>query len=133
MIASPRFWFLLVLIVVGVMFSLFLWDYFLPESSGLSAFTLVCVATFVLINIIAYFAGKRAVLSSSKFRFIQLMMILIMLKMLICVVLVVAHVRINNPSSKLFVLPFLTIYLIFTLFEIYVLEKTARHKPSTSQ
>lgn len=131
MIAAPRFWLLLLLVVIGVMVSLFLWNYFLPESSGLSTFTLICVGTFILINVIAYYAGRRSVMSSSKYRFVQLMMGLIMLKMVICVVLVVAYIKINEPSSKLFVLPFLTLYLLFTLFEIYVLEKTARHKPST--
>jgi hypothetical protein len=81
-----------------------------------------------MIVILAYYSGRRAVLSKSKFRFVQLMMMLIVFKMLICVALVVAHMKIHQPPSKLFVIPFLAIYLIFTLFEIYVLEKLARTK-----
>lgn len=116
----------MMLLVVGAICSLIVWETFLPASSGLSKFTIICVGVFTLINIFAYYAGQRAVFSKSKYRFIQLMMILILFKMMICIALVVAHVKINHPSSKLFVLPFLTIYLIFTLFEIYVLEKIAR-------
>jgi hypothetical protein len=132
MIAPRRFWFLLALIIVGTIGILFLCDTLLPESDALSQFTLVCVGTFTLINILAYTAAKRAVRSKSKYRFIQLIMVLILCKMIICIGLVVAHVKINNPDSKLFVLPFLLIYLIFTFFEIYVLEKLARTTDTTA-
>jgi hypothetical protein len=61
------------------------------------------------------------------------MMMLILMKMIVCVALVVAYVKISNPESKLFVLPFLTTYLIFTIFEIFVLQKIARYQPGTSE
>jgi len=87
---------------------------------------------FTGINIIAYYTGRRAVRSKSNFRFIQLVMGLILFKMVVCIALVVAHVKINHPVSKLFVIPFMVIYLIFTLFEIYVLEKMARTNTASS-
>lgn len=128
----PRFWISLIVLVAGAIVSLLIWNTFLPESSALSQFTFWCIGVFTFINILAYYAGKRAVYSKSKYRFVQLIMILILFKMMICVALVVAHVKINHPDSKLFVLPFLTIYLIFTLFEIYVLEKLARTNTADS-
>lgn len=133
MIAPRRFWFLLALIIVGTIGILFLCNTLLPESDAVSQFTFVCVGTFTFINVLAYAAAKRAVRSKSKYRFIQLMMILILFKMVVCIGLVVAHVKINNPDSKLFVIPFLTIYLIFTFFEIYVLEKLARTTEASQQ
>ena len=133
MIAPGRFWILLALIAAGTLVSLVVWNTFLPESSAISQFTFLCISAFILINILAYYSGKRAIHSKSKFRFVQLMMMLILFKMMICVALVAAHMKINHPESKLFVLPFLTIYLIFTLFEIYVLERLARtNTPSSS-
>ena len=133
MMAPQRFWLLLGILIAGTIGALFIWQHFLPASSALSQFTLWCVITFTLINILAFYAGRRAVRSKSKFRFVQLMMILILFKMMICIALVVAHVKLNHPESKLFVLPFLTIYLIFTLFEIYFLEQLASSNTSPSR
>lgn len=132
MIAPRTFWKYLLLIILVTLGALLLWDVFLPKSEAFSTFTIICMVTFTAINILAYFAAIRAVNSKSKYRFVQLMMMLILFKMMICVGLVVAHVKINQPDTKLFVLPFLTIYLIFTLFEIYVLEKLARTNHPTS-
>lgn len=133
MIAPRTFWKYLVLIIIVTLGALMVWNLFLPKSDAFSTFTMICMATFTAINILAYYAAIRAINSKSKYRFVQLMMMLILFKMIICVGLVVAHVKINQPDTKLFVLPFLTIYLIFTLFEIYVLEKLARTNHSTSQ
>ncbi len=133
MIAPRRFWLLLLIVTVVTVLLLALLDKFLPASESLSRFTVWCVLAFICINVVAYYVGRRAVRSKSRFRFIQAMMMLILLKMMICIGLVVLHVEINHPVSKLFVVPFLMIYLIFTLFEIFVLERMARtHTPSSS-
>jgi len=129
MITPRKFWLLLLLVIAGTIISLFLWHIFLPATEARSPFTFWCVLVFVLINVLAYYAGRRATNSKSMYRFVHLILILIIFKMLICVVLVVAHLKINHPESKLFVLPFLSTYLIFTLFEIFVLEKLARVTP----
>lgn len=129
MITPRKFWTLLLVITAATVISLFLIDALVPAAAALSPFILGCVAVFVLINVLAYFAGVGAVRSQSKYRFVHLMMGLIIFKMMICVVLVIAHMKINQPESRLFVFPFLLIYLIFTFFEIYVLEKIARTHP----
>ncbi len=50
--------------------------------------------------------------------------------MFISVAIVVVHVRLEQPENKLFVIPFLAIYLIFTIFEIYILDRVGKAKPS---
>jgi hypothetical protein len=124
---------MLLLVTAFTICALFAWHIFLPESAAKSRFTLWCVITFVVINILAYYSGLRAATSKSNYRFIQLMMILILVKMFVCIGLVVAYVKISSPDSKLFVLPFLTIYLIYTIFEIFVLQKIARYKAEPSE
>jgi hypothetical protein len=121
------------LVTAFTILSLFAWHTLLPQSAAKSQFTLWCVTAFVIINVLAYYTGRRATNSKSNYRFIQLMMMLILMKMIVCVALVVAYVKISNPESKLFVLPFLTTYLIFTIFEIFVLQKIARYQPGTSE
>ena len=131
--SAQKFWLFLGAVSVMAWCLLVLWDYWLPDSEALSPFSAWCVVVFVCINILAFFAARSAVQSPSKYRFIHLIMGMILLKMLICVGLIVAHVKVNHPESKLFVLPFLTTYLIFTVFEVYMLEKIARSQPEGTQ
>ncbi len=56
-------------------------------------------------------------------------MVLIFIKMLVCFSLVVVYVKIAEPATNHFVLPFFTIYIIFTVFEVAVLDRQARIKP----
>lgn len=126
---TANFWKLLggtILIATGC---LLLLDWALPESDAISQFTMICMGVFVAINVLAFFLGTGAAKSDNKYRFIHLMMILILAKMMICVALVLIYVRMGQPATKLFVIPFLTIYVVFTVFEIYVLQKVARLGP----
>lgn len=132
MIAPRRFWTLLAVVVACTMLALWVWNLLLPASEGISWFTLICVAIFVMINVLAYYAGRHAAWSTSRYRFIHFTMLLMMLKMAVCIVMVVVHMQVNAPESRLFVLPFFTIYLIFTAAELYVLDKIARTKSPRS-
>ncbi|MDX1476935.1 MAG: hypothetical protein R3301_04485 [Saprospiraceae bacterium] len=128
---TKTFWSLLggTILIAGAL--LLLLDVLLPQSDAVSQFTMICTAVFVLINVLAYYLGIGAARSDNKYRFIHLMMILILVKMMICVALVLIYVRIGQPATKLFVIPFLAIYIIFTIFEIYVLQRVARIKPGS--
>lgn len=107
-------------------------DHFFPESMAMSGFMILSLVVFTVINIIAYYLGIRAALSSNKSRFIQLIMVLIVVKMFIAVAMVVGYVKMGQPASKLFVLPFLILYVIFTIFEVWILLKIARINPASS-
>jgi predicted ferric reductase len=129
--ATRRFWLLLSGTICVALGGLWLLDAYLPATQGISPFTLICIGVFIAINVVAFLLGKRAALSSSPFRFVHLIMALIILKMMICILLVVVYMRIGEPVTKLFVVPFLWIYIVFTIFEIIVLEKLARMKPQS--
>ena len=104
-----------------------------PQLQAVSMFTMLCIGVFSAIVGLAYILGARTAQSEARGRFVQLVMFLIVIKMLICVLLVVLHVKLNTPENKLFVIPFLMIYLIFTIFEVYVLERLARLKPEVKR
>lgn len=130
---SNTFWKLLGVTVLITMLFLLLLDFLLPETDAISQFTMICMGVFVMINVLAFFLGTGAAKSENKYRFIHLMMILILVKMMICVALVLVYVRIGQPATKLFVIPFLSIYVFFTVFEIYILQKVARLGPDSDQ
>gem|GEM_PF-3279114 len=101
----------------------------LPGSDAFSDLSLNAFITFGMIVIFAYFLGKKAANSKTKFVFVRMTILFIFVKMCVGVALVVYHVRIEQPNNKLFIIPFLIIYLLFTIFEIYVLEKLGRIQP----
>lgn len=125
----PRFWIYLAAVAVGTVIILALLHWILPASDALSPFTMTTTGVFVAIVGLAYVLGDRAAKSSNRYNFVRLVMMLIFVKMMVCVLLVVIHVKTANPESKLFVVPFLMIYLIFTTFEVITMEKLARLEP----
>lgn len=98
----------------------------LPGSEAFSSLSVTSSIGFGMIVVLAYYIGKKAAKSSSRFVFIRMTVVFIFVKMALGVALVVYHVRIELPGNKLFILPFLIIYLLFTIYEIYVLEKLGR-------
>lgn len=98
----------------------------MPGSEAFSDLSIHAFLAFGAIVILAYYLGKKAATSSNKYVFIRMTIVFIFVKMFIGVGLVVSHVRTELPENKLFILPFLIIYLIFTIFEVYVLEKLGR-------
>ena len=86
----------------------------------MGVFMVFCIAAFIL--------GKKAIQSENKYRFIQITLIIIMSKMTLSIIVVLGYAKIMQPADKLFVIPFLINYLLFTAFEVYFLEKVAKEK-----
>jgi len=81
------------------------------------------LVVFVGISVSAYIFGLKAANSRNKSDFINLIIILIAAKMLICLFLVWLYKIFVEPESKLFVIPFFIIYMIFTSFEMKILVR----------
>ena len=124
-----RFWTLLSFVITVTLVVLIAMDQWLAGSDALSVFTAVCVAIFVAFNVFAFLAGTSAARSTSPYRFVQLVMGLMILKMVVCVAIVVIYVESVRPDSEMFIVPFLFIYLIFTIFEVYALLQVSRLRP----
>ena len=113
----------IILLTAAVLWGL---DILFPASNALGQLSLISAIIFIAIVIGAYYLGQMAIRSASKSRFIQLVMMIIMIKMFVCVLIIAVYLKVVVPESKLFVLPFLVIYLIFTIFEVIILERIAR-------
>lgn len=104
----------------------FLADAFKPHTG----FSFAVLAMYVIFSLIAYQAGKSAVQSTNKYRFIQVLIIIIMGKIFLSLLFFLAYMKLFQPADKLFVIPFILIYLIYTVFEVYYLEKIAKEEPA---
>lgn len=80
-------------------------------------------------TIILYVLGKMAIKSSNRYAFIQLVIAGVMFKIIGALVLVGIYVRFVEIQSKFFLLPFIVIYFVYTIFETTILFKMALKNP----
>lgn len=85
-------------------------------------------AFFILLTIAMYFFAVKAAKSDTKSLFTSVALGFTASKMFFSVLLIVVYDKLWSPSSRLFVLPFLGIYLIYTIFETYIMMKLGKLK-----
>lgn len=76
---------------------------------------------FVLISIFMFFAGRAAALSKNKNAFTNAFLGFLMLKLFLCGGIMIGYLKLAEPDTKLFVLPFFGLYIIYTTFEVIYL------------
>lgn len=67
----------------------------------------------------------KAANSTNKNIFIQTVMVNIFVKMVSILMIVVIYYKIYNPKDKIIIIPFLVIYLLYSVFETYFSYKLA--------
>lgn len=90
-------------------------------ASTILALLFFCVMMYVAARILANSKLTRL--------YIQLIMIAVFLKMLLCLALIVGYTKEFAPPDNSFIWPFLVIYLSSTIYEVIFLEKVGRQKP----
>lgn len=115
---------LLTLVVALLLFAL----HQLPTLQTYTDFSWLSLAFFVILSIITYYISYRTVSQKNKFAFINAALGLTFVKMLLCVVVVAAYIQLTHPSSRLFILPFLGVYVIYTIFETSFMVKIGKGK-----
>ncbi len=100
------------------------------------AIHLTFIATAMIAMIVfcsMMYLGARIIAKSKLNRlFIQLIMIAVFLKMLICLALIVGYKNGYYPIDDSFIWPFLMIYVTTTIYEVIFLEKVGRDKQTTA-
>lgn len=92
-------------------------------------FIVVTILALLVFCIMMYVAAR--ILANSKLTrlYIQLIMIAVFLKMLVCLALIVGYKKEFEPVDNSFIWPFLVVYLSSTIYEVIFLEKVGRQKP----
>ncbi len=93
-----------------------------------TGFIIVCMLTMIGFCIMMYAAARIAADSKVTRLYIQLIMIAVFLKMLVCLALVVGYKKGYDPADHSFIWPFLIIYVSSTVYEVIFLEKVGRQK-----
>jgi hypothetical protein len=126
---SPKHFFagLAIITIAQIVFCTLLIWWILPLRQH-SAFIAVTVAAMIFFSILLYGAAKVYAKSSLVRLYVQLIMIAVFLKMLLCLALIIGYKKGFEPDDHYFIWPFLFIYLTSTVYEVVFLEKVGREK-----
>ena len=81
---------------------------------------------FILLSIIVYHLGAKMVHNRNKNDFSRLVLGFTGFKMMFSVALVFIYHAVAEPTSRWFVVPFLIIYILYTIFETHFLMRLGR-------
>lgn len=81
---------------------------------------------FIILSIIVFHLGLRMVKSRNKNDFSRLVLGFTGFKMMLSVALVFIYQSVAEPTDRWFVIPFLIIYVLYTIFETYFLMRLGR-------
>lgn len=86
----------------------------------------VSLIFFIILSIIVFHLGLRLVKSRNKNDFSRLVLGFTGFKMMLSVALVFIYQSVMEPTNRWFVIPFLIIYVLYTIFETYFLMRLGR-------
>jgi hypothetical protein len=104
-------------------------QYLLPVLQTYVELALVSVGIFVVLSLLMYGLTYRTVKRSKHNQFIGLFLLFTLLKMIIAIVVIGWYVKTAAPPNRFYVLPFFLVYLLYTGFEIWFMDKLARMQP----
>ena len=84
---------------------------------------------FILLSVLIFFIAYFAAYSSNKNAFTAVIMGFVFMKMILSVSFILVFMKIVEPVSHSFLIPFFIVYLIYTIFETYFMTKLAKIKP----
>ncbi|HJW31079.1 MAG TPA: hypothetical protein VJ508_17755, partial [Saprospiraceae bacterium] len=108
---------LLITIIIQVLIfsGLRLWIYPLRQHTHFTWASILAMALFCII----LFSIARVVTRSTQARlFIQLIMVAVFLKILLCLTLILIYKKVMAPPDNAFVWPFLLVYITSTIYEV---------------
>ncbi len=91
-------------------------------------FIIVAMLTMIGFCTMMYTAARISADSKLTRLYIQLIMIAVFLKMLVCLALIIGYKKGFDPADNTFVWPFLIIYVTSTIYEVIFLDKVGRQK-----
>lgn len=106
----------------------FLLYWLIPATRAHIAFIAITILAMMFFSILLYGAAKVYAKSTLVRLYIQLIMVAVFLKMLLCLALIVVYKKGFDPADHSFIWPFLFIYLASAIFEVVFMERVGREQ-----
>ena len=86
------------------------------------------IPAFTILSMAIYFLTEHLEKQDNKGMLINLVIINVMFKFLIAIGIVMMYHKLRDPKDGIFVIPFIIIYVVFTIFETYFMSVQAKSK-----
>ena len=87
----------------------------------------ISIALFTVLAMGIFHLSERAASTNNKTFFMQIVMINTMIKMFGSVVAVIGYFYMIKPGTTKFIVPFLIVYVLYTIFDAYFMMKQSRN------
>lgn len=91
-------------------------------------FSYLSLTIFTLFNIFLFTLAYFSVSSKNSYTFITIVMASIFLKILLAFGIIFYFVKMYEPTDSFYLIPFGIMYVVFSSFEIYYMQKMAKMK-----
>ncbi len=85
----------------------------------------ISIVFFILWSAVMFFSIHKKD-NSKPNTFINAVMVFTMGKLMLSAILIIVYFKIANPPSKIFILPFFVIYVVYTIFETRFMMKIGK-------
>ena len=128
--SSARFYLGLAIVLLLAVVSQLLFGWFLPELKPFIGLGYVAMVYFTTLSVLIYYLSKRLGTHENPYLLLYLTYAVILFKLASSVVIVYAFKRHYHPDTRYFVLPFIVVYILYTIFETAYVDKSGRLKSS---
>lgn len=125
---TKRKFFLLLFLTIGTLVAIM---YLMSHNEKIYRYidiSYYAIPSFTLLSVAVFFLTEYLEKQSDKAMLLNLVLVNVMFKFLIAIGVVMIYHKLRDPEDGIFVLPFIIIYVIFTIFETYFMSLQAKSK-----
>lgn len=115
-------------LIIAVCLVLTSMSYFIPILALHIPFSILMIVLFSMLSFGVYYIGNQLANSTNKYLYNNLIIINLMMKILMSLLAIVIYVKLFHPPNDWYLLIFISVYIIFTIFEVYFMTKQAKAK-----
>lgn len=123
---SKQFFTQLAFVTLSTSVVLAILHFILPPMQTHWKFSIAAIVLFVVVCVGLFYAGQSTSKSRSKLAFNNVISLSVFGKMAVSIGFLFLYRSVANPENQWFVLPFLLVYAVFTVFEIVFMTRLAR-------
>lgn len=97
-----------------------------PQFADVQPIAWISLGIFVLLSVVMYYAGRKAAFSDNKHDFTNVSLGVTIGKIFIAILFILGYNQLMQPDSRFFIIPFFLMYLIYTIFETYIMMRLGR-------
>ncbi len=86
-------------------------------------FSVSSFIVYILLTIFMYFISKWILKSGNNAVFTSLLLTFNLLRLLVSILFVFVYISVYKPPNAWFLIPFFSVYILYTIFEVHMLDK----------